>query len=196
MASLFVDFYQGLFQSSNPSQIDEVLEDTPWLVLPAMNSLLIGEFTKAKVDYALKQMLPLKAPRPDGMPSVFYQHFWNYIGDDALEVVLSVVNSVIFLPSINHKYITLIPKVKSAERVTDFRPITLCNILYKLMSKVLANRLKKLLPDVISESQSAFQADKAISDNILIVFETLHHMKLRTNGNKGSMAMKLDMSKV
>lgn len=64
------------------------------------------------------------------------------------------------------------------------------------MSKVLANRLKKLLPDVISESQSAFQADKAISDNILIVFETLHHMKLRTNGNKGSMAMKLDMSKV
>ena len=125
MASLFVDFYQGLFQSSNPSQIDEVLEDTPWLVLPAMNSLLIGEFTKAKVDYALKQMLPLKAPRPDGMPSVFYQHFWNYIGDDAFEVVLSVVNSVIFLPSINHKYITLIPKVKSVERVTDFRPITL-----------------------------------------------------------------------
>ena len=161
-----------------------------------MDSLLIGEFTKARVDYAPEQMLPLKAPRPDGMSPAFYQHFWNYIGDDVFEVVLSVVNSVIFLPSINHKYITLIPKVKIPEQVTDFRPIALCNILYKLMSKVLANRLKKLLLDVISESQGAFQVDKAIFDNILVAFETLHHMKLRTDGNKGSMAMKLDMSKV
>lgn len=88
MASLFVDFYQGLFQSSNPSQIDEVLEDTPWSVLPTMNSLLIGEFTKAKVDYALKQMSPLKALGLDGMPLVFYQHFWNDIDDDVFEAIL------------------------------------------------------------------------------------------------------------
>lgn len=106
-----------------------------------------------------------------------------------------MANSGIFPPSINHKYITLIPKGKSPKRVTNFRPIALCNILYKLVSKVLANRLKKLLLDVILESQSAFQVDKATSDNILVAFETLHHMKLRTGGNKGSMAIKLDISK-
>ena len=67
--------------------------------------------------------------------------------------------------------------------------------MYKLVFKVLANRLKKLLPDIISESQSAFQSDKTISDNILVAFESLHHMKHKRVGNLGFMAMKLDMSK-
>lgn len=65
------------------------------------------------------------------------------------------------------------------------------------MSKVLANRLKKLLPNVISESQSASKQIRLfLSNKSLVTFETLHHMKLRTSGNKGSMAMKLDMSKI
>ena len=76
-----------------------------------------------------------------------------------------------------------------------FRPISLCNILYKLISKVLANRLKSLLPVVVSETQSAFQSDKAISDNILVAFEILHHMKTKKYGRGGYMAMKLDTSK-
>ena len=69
--------------------------------------------------------------------------------------------------------------MKCPKQVTEFHPIALCNIMYKLVSKVLANRLKKLLTDVISESQSAFQLDKAISDNILVAFESLHHMSIR-----------------
>ena len=108
--------------------------------------------------------------------------------------VLSVLNTGIIPPSINHTYITLIPKVKSPKHVSEFRPIALCNILYKLVSKVLANRLKKILPDIISESQSAFQTHKAISNNILVAFESLHHMKLRKRGRSGFMAMKFDMS--
>ena len=90
---------------------------------------------------------------------------------------------------------TLIPKVKNPEQVIEFRPIALCNVLYKLVSKVLANRLKKILPSIISETQSAFQSDKAISDNILVAFETLHHMKTNNSGKNGFMTMKLDMSK-
>ena len=79
--------------------------------------------------------------------------------------------------SLNSTFITLIPKVKRPTKVSEFRPISLCNIVYKLVSKVVANRMRGLLPLIISESQSAFQSDKAISDNILVVFETLHHMK-------------------
>ena len=60
--------------------------------------------------------------------------------------------------------------MKCPKQVMEFHPIALCNIMYKLMSKVLANRLKKLLPNIIFESQSAFQSDKAISDNILVAF--------------------------
>ena len=59
---------------------------------------------------------------------------------------------------------------------------------------MLANRLKVILPDIISESQSAFQSDKAISDNILVAYETLHHMKTKSSGKIGSMTLKLDMS--
>ena len=109
--------------------------------------------------------------------------------------MLSCLNSGTIPASLNHTYITLVPKSKSPKRVTKFRPISLCNILYKLIAKVLANRLKSLLPHVVSESQSAFQSDKAISDNILVAFETLHHMKMKKSGKEGYMAMKLDMSK-
>ena len=71
----------------------------------------------------------------------------------------------------------------------------MCNILYKLVSKVIANRLKRILPNLILDSQSAFQSDKAISDNILVAFETLHHMKIQKAKSSGFMVLKLDMSK-
>ena len=82
------------------------------------------------------------------------------------DVVLDCLNIGKIPTCLNHTFLTLIPKVKSLEKVSNFRSIALCNILYKLISKVLANRLKKILPLVIFESQSAFQANKAISDNI------------------------------
>ena len=97
--------------------------------------------------------------------------------------------------SLHHTFITLIPKVKSPEYVHEFRPIVLCNILYKLVSKVLANRLKRVLALIILESQSAFQSNKAISNNILVAFESLHHMKMKKIGKVGHMALKLDISK-
>ncbi|XP_075663170.1 uncharacterized protein LOC142632688 [Castanea sativa] len=120
-------------------------------------------------------MAPLKALDLDGMPPIFFQHYWEDIGSDVAAAVLSCLNSAHILAGINHTYLTLIPKVKSLEHVTEFRPIALCNIVYKLISKVLANRLKVILPD------------KAISDNILVAFETLHHMKTRKLGKIGSM---------
>ena len=96
----------------------------------------------------------------------------------------------IFIP-----LITLIPKIANPEHMSEFRPISLCNVLYKIYSKVLANRLKKFLPSLISEHQSAFAKERLISDNIMVAFETLHHMKNHNSGKHGFMAIKLDMSK-
>jgi hypothetical protein len=87
----------------------------------------------------------------------------------------------------------LIPKVKNPEKIGDLRPISLCNVLYKLISKVLANRLKKILPYIISPTQSAFVPDRLITNNVLLAYEFTHYNKRK--GNEGVAAIKLDMSK-
>ena len=114
---------------------------------------------------------------------------------DITQAVLSCMNYGSLLKSINNTFITLILKVKNPERVSEFRPISLCDVIYKIISKVLANRLKPILNDIISESQSAFIADRLITDNVLIAFESLHHMKTNCTGRTGFMALKQDMSK-
>ena len=195
IANILVEFYQNLFASSSPNQIEEALEATPRVVTEEMNHELVAPFGRVEVDIALNQMDPLKSPRPDGMPPFFFQQFWSVIGDEVANAVLTCLNTGSIPPSINRTFITLIPKVKSPVRVSEYRPIALCNILYKLISKVLTNRLKKILPSIISESQSAFQSSKVITDNIMVTFKTLHHMKNQKSKKMGFLAMKLDMSK-
>ena len=115
------------------------------------------------------------------------------------EVILSILswlNSGRLPYPVNHTFITLISKVRSLEYVHQFHPISLCNVLYKIFSKVLANRLKKFLPSLISEHQSTFAKDRLITDNIMIAFETLHCMKNHKVGTNGFMAIKLYMTKV
>ena len=95
----------------------------------------------------------------------------------------------------NHTHIPLIPKVSSPSSPQQFRPISLCNVLYKIIAKVLANRLKWVLEEVIDKAQSAFVPGRQIFDNALVAFEIVHSMKEKHTGKVGWMALKLDMSK-
>ena len=195
ITNILVTYYHRLFNSTTPQNLEEALAAVPELISDEMNSLLTAEYVKAEVDEALKHMELLKAPVPDGLPPLFFQKFWSSIGEEISQVVLTCLNSSCIPSSINCIFITLIPKVKSPSRVSEFRPIALCNTIYKLVSKVITNRFKKVLFNIISESQSAFQFDKAISDNILIAFEMLHHMKTQKSKKADFMTLKLDMSK-
>ena len=109
--------------------------------------------------------------------------------------MLDFLNFGVSPPNFNYTHIVLIPKTKNPKRVTEYRPISLCNVVYKLASKTLANRLKRVLPSIISDTQSAFVNDRLITDNVLVVFETVHHISQRKVGSVGEMALKFDMSK-
>ena len=168
--------------------MDECLDVVPCKVT-------LDEFNADEIRVALFQIGPTKALRPDGINAFFYQKFWHIMGDSVIVVVLDYLNSGVMVPKIIHTNIVLIPKVKNLEKMINFRPINLCNVMYKIISKVLKNRLKQVLPHIISSTQSAFVPGCLITNIVLVAYETLHAMHSRKKGKKGSIALKLDISK-
>jgi hypothetical protein len=108
---------------------------------------------------------------------------------------MTVLNGGNLLEGWNGTTIVFIPKVNNPNRLKDLRPISLCNVLYKIISKVLANRLKGLLDEVISLNQSAFVLGRLITNNVLVAYEITHFLFNKRKGIEGYMALKLDMSK-
>ena len=195
IGSIAVDYFTTLFSISNPSTIEEVIAPVKQVVCPDMNARLMAPYSAEEVKRALFQMSPSKSPGPDGMTALFFQKFWNIVGTNVTDAVLDFLNCGKMLSSINFTHIALVPKVKSPDCMPQFRPISLCNVLYKIVSKVLVNRMKVILPWVISDSQSAFVLGHMITDNVIIAFEVIHYLKNLRGGRNVQMVAKLDMSK-
>lgn len=96
---------------------------------------------------------------------------------------------------VNGTIVCLIPKFKIPQTMAKLRPILLCNVLMRILSKVLSNRLKPCLGSLISDKQSAFVEGRLLSDNALIAFEVNHYMRRRTQGKSGVAGLKIDISK-
>ena len=190
-----VDYFDKLFSTTNPAEFDSFLAEVPPGITAQMNQRLLRLATEEEVIQTLFMMHPEKAPGPDGMTTLFFQHSWHIIKDDLVEVVNNFLVTGELDPRLNITNICMIPKTERPTRMTELRPISLCNVGYKIIKKVLCQRLKSCLPSLISETQSAFVAGSLISDNILIAQEMFHG--LRTNkACKGKyMAIKTDMSK-
>jgi len=110
-------------------------------------------------------------------------------------VVLDVLNRGVNPRSINKMFLCFIPKIKDPRHTGDFRPISLCNVLFKLITKTIANRLKIILPNIVVPFQSAFVPGRLITNNALIAFESFHHMMKKKKRDKGYVRIKLDISK-
>jgi hypothetical protein len=173
---VFTEFYQKLFSMEGTLGVEECLESLEHRVSPTMNEALLKEFTMEEVDITLSQMHPLKSHGLDGFSACFYQRSWDLVRLEVGKTVLDFVNFGIFYCSLNTTHIVLIPKIKTPRRVMDYRPINLCNVLYKLMAKVLANRMKQVLNSIMSPNQSAFLPGRLISDNVIVAFKALHSM--------------------
>jgi hypothetical protein len=138
---------------------------------------------------------PLKAPGPDGFPARFFQRNWDILKRDVIKAVRHFFATGLTPEGANDTSIVLIPKIDDPTELKDFRSIGLCNVLDKVVSKCLVNKLRLLLGDIISENQSAFVPGRMITDNALLAFECLHYMEHGTSVNSFYCAYKLDMSK-
>lgn len=114
-----------------------------------------------------------KAPGPDGFPSEFFTGNWEAVGRDVIDAVQEFFSSGRLLQQWNSTILTLIPKKQNANRVTEFRPISCCNTVYKAISKLLADRLKQVLPSIISNTQSAFIPGRLLAENVLLATELI-----------------------
>ncbi|XP_041025315.1 uncharacterized protein LOC121265693 [Juglans microcarpa x Juglans regia] len=173
----------------------EVVDNVQTKVSDQMNDALGRIYTTEEVELALNQMSSLKSPGPDGFGAGFFQQHWHTVRDEVCAETLNFLNNGSFSSSLNYTYIALISKVSKPDAVQEFRPISLCNVLYKIVSKTISNRLKRILPNLVASNQSAFIPGRLISDNIMVAFEVLHSMRTKQKWKVGSMALKFDISK-
>lgn len=150
------EFYMDLFTAQPDLDIGRVLAHVPVRVTDQMNESLDAPYTSQEVNRALSMMGASKAPDPDGLTAGFFQHHWETVGPSVTAAVLHFLNGGAMPEGINQTTIVLTPKIKNLQDLKNFRPISLCNVIYKLCSKVLANRLRVHLGEIISAEQSAF----------------------------------------
>ncbi|XP_062167008.1 uncharacterized protein LOC133873303 [Alnus glutinosa] len=184
-----------LFTTKGVEGITDCTDAVLGRVSPKLNEKLFAEFVIEEINQALAQIHPLKSPGPDGFGVSFYQHHWGIIRDHVRAATLHSLNGGTFDSAINETFIARIPKSPTASSISEYQHISLCNVLYKLIAKVLANRLKLVLPSIISHNQSAFVPGRLITDNVLVAYEALHSMNTRMRSKKGFMAVELDMRK-
>ena len=185
-----MEYFKNLFTSSQPVVNAELIGALQTKVTDRMNAKLLQEFQASEVEKALKQMHPMKAPGPDGMPPLFYQHFWPTVNFIVIQTMLDFLNHGAAPPKFHETHIVLIPKTKNTERVTDYRPINLCNVAYKLASKAVENRLKPVLQDIICENHSTFVSKRLITDNVFVAHEIMNqHINRKKKGKCGEMAL-------
>jgi hypothetical protein len=149
-------FFKNLYTNDrtvNPSVILDLVQGG---VTDEMNGELLKEYTDQEIGDAPFQIGPLKAPGPDGFPARFFQRNWGIMKEDVIGAVKHFFKFGVIPEGINETVIVLIPKTNDAEDIKDFMPISLCNVVYKVVSKCIVNRLRPMLQLLISETQSAF----------------------------------------
>lgn len=190
-----VEYFAELFlkdEEINPQVVSDIFEPA---ITDEMNADLCKPYIPEEISDALFQIGPLKAPGPDGLPARFFQQNWGGFREDVIRALQEFFSSGVMPEGVNDTSIVLIPKVAQPEALKDFRPISLCNVIYKVVSKCIVNRLRPLLQNIISPNQSAFVPGRLITDNAIIAFECLHAISSTDDERSKFCAYKLDLSK-
>ena len=191
-----LDFYQSLFseQGSSNSIDYSIIDDVvPSMVTDVENSALVTIPSSDEVKAAVFSLDPSSSPGPDGFSGHFYQNCWDFISADIIEAVQSFFISGHLLPSINSNFMVLIPKSPDAISVDQYRPIVLGNFIFKVITKILAERLSHISCRIISPNQFGFIKGRHIEECIAVASEGINLLNKRTHG--GNVAIKIDIRK-
>lgn len=194
LEAMAASFFKNLFKAQDLIAPDLVTNFVPCKVTASMNEHLCAPFSDSEIEQALFMMKPNSSPGPDGFTAGFYIKHWHLLKNDICRAIRGFLEGGGLPPELNSTVLVLIPKIKHPQEMAQFKPIALCNVLYKIASKVLANRHRPVLEEIISEEQSAFVPGRLITDNAITAFESVHYLK-RKKGKTGACAIKLDMAK-
>eukprot|EP00253_Pinus_taeda_P029860 PITA_29860 len=187
--------FQNLFTAQGGITLAEIIRTAqcfPRFVEEEEAGSLMEVVSKEEVEHVIKSMAKDKIPGPDGWTIELFNHFFDSIGDELTEVVdESRRKGEVHLP-FNATFIALIPKKEDPDSFEDFRPISLCNCIYKIIAKIIALRLKPILSKNISSEQFGFLDGRQIHEAIGVAQETLH--SIRQTIKKGAV-IKIDLSK-
>ncbi|CAM8990804.1 unnamed protein product [Rhodiola kirilowii] len=195
---IVTSYFSNIFQATVSREargIDDELRDITPCISKEMNDMLLRDISEEEIKGAVFSLGPLKAPGIDGFPALFYQRFWEKIKSSVIQEVNVFWAEGRLDGNINRTLITLIPKKKDAERIEDWRPISLCTVAVKIITKILASRLQHILDQVISPFQSAFIKGRIITDNFIVAHELAHFMKNIRDDKRFYASLKVDMSK-
>eukprot|EP00253_Pinus_taeda_P008598 PITA_08598 len=191
----FIQHFKEMSKEPNINQttaIEEITQHILHLISEEQNSLLLKPISLQEVETAAFSLKAGKAPGPDGFTSNFFHYFWELIKWEVWQVAEESRSMRWMYPGLNATFIALIPKSEESNKPDKYRPIALCNIIYKIISKVVALRLKPVLPHIISPEQSGYVEGRQITDGIILTHEIIHSLK---QSRKPGMLLKIDLSK-
>ena len=197
ISSHITNHFQNIFSSNfvvQDLQVEELIDGViPNLISEDTNHMLTMLPSPDEIFNAVNSLKKDSAPSPNVFGAIFYQTYWPIVKHDVINVVLEFFSKDWLLPNFNSNTIVLIPKVPDAMSVSQYRPITLANFKFKIVSKILADRLAPIMNNIISPQQRGFIQGRNIRDCICVTSEAINH--LHNKAFAGNLAFKVDISK-